>query len=149
MHLTNTQSSTRPGSDPLLKVCFLTLRDSTADVVIAAQLPQTAYQSLLTPYAFIGLGRTNNYVEKFYVGATLHSEAHYMYLEGVIPNSKVAIWPPTVRDGQIQGDWKRELYLRPGQWIPLVTLTVVLATGLMAIIVLVLRLNEKVRGIFR
>ncbi|KZS98847.1 hypothetical protein SISNIDRAFT_403326 [Sistotremastrum niveocremeum HHB9708] len=109
----------------------------------AAQTPQTAYQSLLTPYAFIGLGRTNNYVEKFYVGATLHTEEHYTYLEGVIPNSKVAIWPPNVRDGQIQGDWKRELYLRPGQWIPLVTLTVVLATGLMAIIVLVLHLNEK------
>lgn len=78
------------------------------------------------------------------MGATLHTEEHYTYLEGVIPNSKVAIWPPNVRDGQIQGDWKRELYLRPGQWIPLVTLTVVLATGLMAIIVLVLHLNEKV-----
>ena len=28
-----------------------------------AQLPQTSYHALHTPYSFIGLGRTNNYVE--------------------------------------------------------------------------------------
>lgn len=30
---------------------------------IVAQLPQTGYHALQTPYAFFGLGRTNNYVE--------------------------------------------------------------------------------------
>lgn len=30
---------------------------------VAAQLPQTGYHALGTPYSFIGLGRTNNYVE--------------------------------------------------------------------------------------
>jgi hypothetical protein len=31
-----------------------------------AQLPQTAYHAVGTPYAFVGLGRTNNYVEASY-----------------------------------------------------------------------------------
>ena len=107
-----------------------------------AQLPQTAYQSLLTPYSFIGLGRTNNYIENFFVGSTKHHKEHFINIEGVIPNSKVVIVPPS--DGSQMTDWKKELYLRPGDWIPLVTLTVTIATVLLAVIVLVLHLNEKV-----
>ncbi|KAJ7246549.1 hypothetical protein B0H12DRAFT_1203288 [Mycena haematopus] len=106
---------------------------------VVGQLPQTSYQSLQTPYAFFGLGRTNNYIENLFVGSTMHTAQHYINMEGVIPNSKVVILPPSKT-----GDpWKRELFLRPGEWIPWVTLTVVVATVLLAIIVLVLHLNEK------
>jgi len=63
-------------------------------------------------------------------------------MEGVVPNSKVVIIPPS--DDSQRTEWRKELYLRPGEWIPLVTLTVVIATVLLAIIVLVLHLNEKV-----
>ena len=64
-------------------------------------------------------------------------------MEGVIPNSKVVIIPP------VEGDsWRRELYLRPGEWIPWVTVTVVVGMVLMAVIVLVLHLNEKVGCFF-
>ncbi|KAH9918403.1 integrin alpha N-terminal domain-containing protein [Epithele typhae] len=95
-------------------------RRSAAQV---GQMPQAAYQALLTPYVYFGLGRTNNYIENLF---------------GVIPNSKVVIIPP------IEGDtWRRELYLRPGEWIPWVTITVIAALIILAIIVLVLHLNEK------
>jgi len=42
------------------------------------------------------------------------------------------------------GEWKKELYLKPGDWIPWVT--VVILTGILGlgIVVLVLHLNEKV-----
>jgi integrin alpha FG-GAP repeat containing protein 1 len=48
---------------------------------------------------------------------------------------------PSAREGEA---WKKELFLRPGRWIPWVTATVVLSTVVLAIIVLVLHLNEKV-----
>jgi len=111
-------------------------RRSAAQV---AQLPQTSYQSLQTPYSFFGLGRTNNYIENLFVGSTTHEEEHFINMEGVIPNSKVVIMPPK---GQ-SGEWKRELYLRPGEWIHWVMFTVVVATVIMAIIVLILHMNEK------
>ncbi|EMD34350.1 hypothetical protein CERSUDRAFT_117229 [Gelatoporia subvermispora B] len=103
------------------------------------QLPQTSYHSLLTPYAYFGLGRTNNYIENLFVGSTKHTKQHFIDMEGVIPNSKLVIIPP------LEGEdgWKRELYLRPGEWIPWVTVTVVAATIVLAIIVFVLHLNEK------
>ncbi|GBE82743.1 integrin alpha N-terminal domain-containing protein [Sparassis latifolia] len=110
-------------------------RRSAAEV---AQLPQTSYQSLLTPYVYFGLGRTNNYIENLFVGSTKHSDKHYINMEGVIPNSKVVIIPP------IEGDtWRKELYLRPGEWIPWVTVTVIGAMTVLAVIVFVLHLNEK------
>ncbi|KAI0689777.1 hypothetical protein BC835DRAFT_1407738 [Cytidiella melzeri] len=103
------------------------------------QLPQTSYQALLTPYSYFGLGRTNNYIENLFVGSTKHIDEHYINMEGVIPNSKVVIIPPI----EAEGSWRKELYLRPGEWIPWVTLTMVVTTILLAITVLVLHLNEK------
>ncbi|KAG6840620.1 hypothetical protein C0991_005519 [Blastosporella zonata] len=103
------------------------------------QLPQTSYHALQTPYSFFGLGRTNNYIENLFVGATVHAKEHYINMEGVIPNSKVVILPSANEDEA----WRRELFLRPGEWIPWVTVTVVVGTALLAIIVFVLHLNEK------
>ena len=65
-------------------------------------------------------------------------------MEGVIPNSKLVILP-SARQGEA---WKRELFLRPGKWIPWVTLTVILGTVVLAVVVLVLRLNEMVGLLF-
>jgi len=113
-------------------------RRSAAQV---GQLPQTSYHSLLTPYSFFGLGRTNNYIENLFVGCTKHTAQHFINMEGVIPNSKVVILPPPGDDPSVA--WKRELYLRPGEWIPWVTVTVVVVTIILAIIVFVLHLNEK------
>ncbi|KAE9384582.1 hypothetical protein BT96DRAFT_1026852 [Gymnopus androsaceus JB14] len=111
-------------------------RRSAAQV---GQLPQTSYHSLQSPYSFFGLGRTNNYIENLFVGSTIHLPDHYINMEGVIPNSKVVILPSSI-EGEA---WKRELFLRPGEWIPWVTVTVVAGTALLAVIVLVLHLNEK------
>ncbi|KAG5636137.1 hypothetical protein H0H81_009019, partial [Sphagnurus paluster] len=108
------------------------------------QLPQTSYHALQLPYSFFGLGRTNNYIENLFVGSTVHAQEHYINMEGVIPNSKVVILPSTNEDEA----WKRQLFLRPGEWVPWVTVTVVAGTGLLAIIVFVLHLNEKVRVLF-
>jgi integrin alpha FG-GAP repeat containing protein 1 len=105
------------------------------------QLPQTSYHSLFTPYSFFGLGRTNNYIENLFIGSTKHTESHFINIEGVIPNSRVVILPP---EGHGYVAWKRELFLRPGEWIPWVTLTVLSGTAILAIIVLMLHLKEKV-----
>lgn len=113
-------------------------------MLAVGQLPQTSYHSLQTPYSFFGLGRTNNYIENLFVGSTMHTRQHFISMEGVIPNSKVVILP-SAKEGEA---WKRELFLRPGEWIPWVTLTVVVGTILLAVIVFVLHLNEKVRSSF-
>jgi integrin alpha FG-GAP repeat containing protein 1 len=67
-------------------------------------------------------------------------------MEGVIPNSRVVIMPPP---GDDDLTWKRELFLRPGEWIPWVTLTVVIATVVLGAVVFALHVNEKVGRFLR
>ncbi|PBL04358.1 hypothetical protein ARMGADRAFT_51120 [Armillaria gallica] len=77
------------------------------------QFPKMPYHALQSPYSLFGLGRTNNYIENLFVGSTMHLDEHYINIEDVIPNSKVDILP--VQD---RVTWKRQLFLRPGKWLP-------------------------------
>lgn len=110
------------------------------DFALGSQLPQTGYQALYTPYAFLGLGRTNNYIESLTVGSTSPRSA--TTLEGVIPNSKLVLNP-----GPDGADWRRELFLRPGEWLWWVLITLVGATILLLLVVFVLHINEKVNNL--
>lgn len=111
------------------------------------QLAQTSYRPLLAPYSYFGLGRTNNYVENLLVGSTLHAPRHFLSMEGVIPNSQVVVSPYINKDAKPEdidpSTWKRELYLKPGDWIPWVTLT--LATLIAALCSFVFAMNVKER----
>ncbi|UZJ55026.1 hypothetical protein CBS101457_004346 [Exobasidium rhododendri] len=110
------------------------------------QLAQTAYRSLLTPYSYFGLGRTNNYVESLFIGTTKRREANFIEMEGVIPNSQVIVLPFEEQGGDVQGDgstWKKELYLSPGDWIAWVMVVLITIIIILLGFVFVLHLNEK------
>lgn len=110
------------------------------------QLPSTSYLSLLTPYAYLGLGRTNNYVENLFVGSTRHQSRHYASFESLIPNSQVLIVPFQPPGGTDPGTWIRQLYLHPGDWIPGVTLSLTGAMLVLGGIIFFLHLKELVRS---
>lgn len=102
--------------------------------------------SLSPPYSYCGLGRTNNYVENLFVGSTRDQPRHFLNIEGLIPNSQVLInpyQPDGVRDPA--GYWTKMLYLRPGDWIPWVTVVLLAAIVALGIVVIVLHVREKVR----
>jgi integrin alpha FG-GAP repeat containing protein 1 len=129
-----------------------------------AQLPQTAYHAVGTPYAFVGLGRTNNYVEASYtsrcpsgrtdlirpssnviqrisVGASLYPPGH----------TQLLINPPSPADNDSHppvrarsAEWRSELYLHPGDWVPWVGAAVVGMVIILGGVVLGLHEREKV-----
>ncbi|KAG9301641.1 hypothetical protein G9A89_016711 [Geosiphon pyriformis] len=108
-----------------------------------AQYSQTGYISLQAPYCLFGLGRTNNYVEELFVGTTRNQSQHYSTFSGVIPNSQLIIipyQPPGVDD---PSTWSLELYIHPGVWVPWVLITLMTATGILAIVVFGLSWAEK------
>ena len=102
-----------------------------------AQQAQTVYGALPTPYAFFGLGRTNNYVESLFVGSTLRRAPAPLVLEGVVPNSEVRVYPNGA------DTWRRELFLHPADWIPYVTLALGTLLALLAAIIYMLDRHEK------
>lgn len=106
-----------------------------------AQQAQNAYGALLPPGATFGLGRTNNYVEVLFVGSTRRQRVSALALEGVIPNSEVLVSPWQGRPetpGAGPAAWRRELFLRPAEWIPHVALVlgalIVLLLGVAAVL---------------
>lgn len=115
------------------------------------------YHSLHPPYSFIGLGRTNNYVERLFVGSSLLSSGespsrHYTTLDSLIPNSQLIINPPslpssdngtkTVRANENE-EWRTELFLQPGDWVPWVGAAVVGTVVALGFVVLGLDRREK------
>ncbi|OCF36855.1 hypothetical protein I316_01452 [Kwoniella heveanensis BCC8398] len=161
-----------------------------------SQLPQTGYHSLHTPYAFFGLGRTNNYVEKLFIGTSLPPPNHHTYLESLIPNSQIIINPPypVIDDPGFSNDnnhqaaatevdtdpdsslplflsrraedglpaeppvtaappyspvkarsteWKSQLYLKPGDWVPWVGIAVLGTVLTLGSVVVWLNEREK------
>jgi hypothetical protein len=108
-------------------------------------LPQTGYHALGTPYSFIGLGRTNNYVEV--------STEHGLLLN-TRPNSQLIINPPSspVNDASpeppvkaVSTEWRTELFLHPGDWIPWVGAAVVGTVLVLVFVAVGLHEKEKVR----
>lgn len=119
------------------------------------QLPQTSYQSLQTPHTFIGLGRTNNYVERLAVGTSLAAPDHWTLLESLIPNSQVLInppWPGAPPSGNTSDtspvkdrstEWRSELYLHPGDVVPWVAAAVIGTVVTLGMVVVWLGEREK------
>ncbi len=108
------------------------------------QLAQTAYGALLTPSAYLGLGRTNNYVELLQIGTSRRQRDNVLSMEGVIPNSQIYINPWQPPNGQSTDSWSKEMYLRPGEWIPWVLATLVAVLVGLAGIVVLLHIHERV-----
>jgi integrin alpha FG-GAP repeat containing protein 1 len=61
---------------------------------VSFQLAQTSELALNLPYAYIGLGRSNNYIENFHVISNTftvsRTDSYYIYTP-VIPNSQLII----------------------------------------------------------
>lgn len=64
------------------------------DPAVGFQLYQGAYGALQLPYGYMGLGRTNNYIENFYMGIPLTTGAIKEWTP-IIPNSQLIVSPHT------------------------------------------------------
>jgi integrin alpha FG-GAP repeat containing protein 1 len=81
-----------------------------------------------------------------HVGASLHMD-HTTTLESLIPNTQVIITPPEAVVGDDQPsarEWRSELFLHPGDWIPWVGAAVVGTVVVLALVVVWLNEKEKV-----
>jgi len=56
-------------------------------VVIGSQLAQNSYSSLQMPYCYIGVGRSNNYVETFTAATSIGAVRSIRVWTPIIPNS--------------------------------------------------------------
>jgi integrin alpha FG-GAP repeat containing protein 1 len=101
------------------------------------QLPQSSPNALLPPYALLGLGRTNNYIEHFFMGMP---NGRHRQWNGLMPNSQViAITDPPTDDAV----WELELFISPSEVIHWVIATLGLVLLLLVWPIALLRRREK------
>ncbi|KAJ3295635.1 hypothetical protein HK104_002440 [Borealophlyctis nickersoniae] len=108
-----------------------------------AQLPQSAYFALITPYSLFGLGRTNNYIEDLFVGVSRHQTEHVAHYQGVIPNSQLIITPYQEREDASPDAWRLELYINPSSASTSCLLVLCASLVVLGIVVLYLHWAEK------
>lgn len=89
--------------------------------------------------------------QNLFVGSTLHTEPHFTSIEGIIPNSQVVISPPATANSSLGTnlEWKWQLFLHPGDYVPWVSAFVVLTTLALCGVVTMLHRKEKVRRVQR
>jgi len=108
---------------------------------IIAQLSQSGYLTLETPYTLNGLGRPANYISYFYLGMPINSpEAWYYSWSGLIPNSQVVVIPYPADE---PSNWRPELYLTPSGitlWIIVAVIGGLIVNG---IVVYIFNRKEK------
>eukprot|EP01127_Copromyxa_protea_P013742 TRINITY_DN3716_c0_g1_i1.p1 TRINITY_DN3716_c0_g1~~TRINITY_DN3716_c0_g1_i1.p1 ORF type:complete len:707 (+),score=103.69 TRINITY_DN3716_c0_g1_i1:1460-3580(+) len=93
-----------------------------------AQLPQTAYDHLRTPYTLSGLGRPANYIDYLYLGVPIHytpedvntpqdsrasvsasaPEDHFFQWPGLMPNSQIVAIP---YPSDTPASWTLQMYI--------------------------------------
>jgi len=105
------------------------------------QLPQSAYSPLDVPYMFIGLGRTNNYIENFNFGipkAFSPNDIQKKEWTPIIPNSQLIINP--IRDGE----WVLNVYVNPTSQTLLIVFGTLAILIVLGTIIVYLHRKEKI-----
>ena len=85
----------------------LTELDMSKVIMHSTQMPLTGYFALNTPYCVYGLGRTNSYIEEFYVAMPINDTYHRSWTP-IIPNSYLI-----ASTGKKVDDWYLELFASP------------------------------------
>jgi integrin alpha FG-GAP repeat containing protein 1 len=104
------------------------------------QLAQSGYTPLDLPYSFIGLGRTNNYVENFAVGISAKKDAAGLQQSTwtpIIPNSQLIVNPIN------STAWVLDVYVNPTSDTLLIVFTTVVILILMGTYILYLKAQEE------
>ncbi|KAI8907014.1 hypothetical protein DFJ77DRAFT_514148 [Powellomyces hirtus] len=111
----------------------------------AAQLSQSTYYSLQTPYALFGLGRTNNYIEDLFVGVTRRkaNPSNVAVFQGVIPNSQLIVIPYEQDANADPTNWILELYVNPSSASRSVMLVLFTSLVILSSVVAGLHWTEK------
>ncbi|EAN31391.2 T-cell immunomodulatory-like protein [Theileria parva strain Muguga] len=102
--------------------------------------PQTAYSPLYTPFTFIGLGKTNNYVEEFYLGASSSDKNCFHMWISIIPSCTVITVPVPLES---PSQWVLKLSIIPGKKLFTILITTSVSLIIFGIIVLIFDFKEK------
>ena len=118
----------------------VTTLDDKKQIRVGTQLAQTSYNSLSLPYVYLGLGRSNNFIESFNVAYSINNKLDQVKVfTPIIPNSQLFI----LANNKYAKDWSLELFINPDKKIYMIVFAccgILFVTG---IAIIILHIQEK------
>ena len=108
-------------------------------VVIGSQLTQSSYHSLQLPYAYVGVGRSNNYVEQFTAGYSVAGNRAIRPWSPIIPNSQLIVQAGSSNTNMCN----LELFVSPTSALPMIIIACAICLVIIGVIICVLYYREK------
>ena len=108
-------------------------------IMIGSQRFQSGYMSLQLPYAFIGIGRSNNYVENFYAAFGIDGKRIEKMWTPIIPNSQLIIFA----NGTDENVWGLELFISPTAALYLIVMVCAVCLVAIGLAIIWLHCKEK------
>jgi len=102
------------------------------------QLTKGGYTPLQLPYAFLGLGKTNNYIENFVYGYPISNTNTHKW-SPIIPNSQLIITPT----GTDANGWKIDVFVKPTSNTLIVVITTAAILLILGMVICYLHYKEK------
>ncbi|CDW88409.1 UNKNOWN [Stylonychia lemnae] len=125
-------------SGPSYRLIVTDLNDEKF-VVIGSQLTQSAYNSIQMPYCYLGVGRSNNYVESFTAAYSIEGERSIRVWTPIIPNSQLIIFAPE----QNVNNWTLELFINPTSSLALIVIACLICLFIIGVVIIILHIGEK------
>ena len=108
-------------------------------VQVGSQRFQSGYMSLQLPFAFLGIGRSNNYVETFYAATSINGKrAEHMWTP-IIPNSQLIIF----MNSNDETNWGLELFISPTTSLYVIVMVCAVCLVVIGLAIIWLHVKEK------
>ena len=108
-------------------------------VNVGSQRFQSGYMSLQLPFAFLGVGRSNNYVEMFYAAQSINGKRAEKMWTPIIPNSQLIIF----MFSNDEMKWGLELFISPTASLYLIVLVCAICLIAIGLAIIWLHVKEK------
>ena len=92
-------------------------------------------------YAFMGIGRSNNYIETFTASTSSHGKRAKRMWTPIIPNSSIVVFAQTA--SQDVSAWGVELFISPTTSLYLIVLVCIVWLSVIGIGIVMLHCREK------
>ena len=117
----------------------LTDLDDEKYIAVGQQVTQNSYGTLSLPYSYIGIGRSNNYIERFTVGIMIEGKLKIRTWSPIIPNSQLVV---AIEGSSDPAYWGLELMTNPIQEIGIIVVVDILFLAVLGLVILILHFKE-------
>ena len=110
---------------------------------ISIQFSQNTVSALNLPFAYLGIGRSNNYIENFQIisGNKYKSSDNVKTYTPVIPNSQLVIFHTNY--GKDSTNWKVDLVVKPTKYLYQLIIVIILMIAFGTILASYLEMKER------